>query len=166
MYWTIYMWWTRSMWCIVYRTCDICDGLIICIDAILVFVNYIFIVTIACNVPAFIYIIVVFILKNKEKRKKCANFAECLCKNTRQSGLFFFFFCFFFPLFFDINTTRIYINAGLITGSYNNKYIIDKYENSIDTNNESITYITSLIDNTSHRTSPIYKICPQDNVTS
>ena len=38
--------------------------------------------------------------------------------------------------------------------SYNNKYIIDKYENSINTNNESITYITSPIDNTSHRTSP------------
>ena len=59
-----------------------------------------------------------------------------------------------------------------ITVSYNNKYIIDKYENSIDTNNESITYITSPIDNTSHRTSPshiyspIHKICPQDNVTS
>jgi len=75
------------MWCIVYRTCDICDGLVICIDAILVFVNYIFIVITACNVPAFIYIVVVFILKNREKEKKCVNFAECLCKNTRQSGL-------------------------------------------------------------------------------
>ena len=43
---------------------------VICIDAILVIVNYIFVVITACNVPAFIYIIVVFILKNREKRKK------------------------------------------------------------------------------------------------
>jgi len=49
----------------MYWTCDICDGLVICIDVILVFVNYIFIVITACNVPAFIYIVVVFILKNR-----------------------------------------------------------------------------------------------------
>ena len=43
---------------------------VICIDAILVIVNYIFVVITACNVPAFIYIFVVFISKNKEKRNK------------------------------------------------------------------------------------------------
>ena len=70
--------------------------------------------------------------------------------NALGKVAYFSFFLFLFSLFFYINTTRIYINAGVITSSYNNKYIIDKYENSIDTNNESITYITSLIDNTSH----------------
>jgi len=58
--------------------CDICDGLVICIDAILIFVNYIFIVITACNVPAFIYIIVVFILKNREKRKKMCQLCRVL----------------------------------------------------------------------------------------
>ena len=65
----------------------ICDGLVlcdvlsiglvshvitcvICIDAILVIVNYIFIVITACNVTVFIYIFIVFISKNREKRNK------------------------------------------------------------------------------------------------
>ena len=63
------------------------------------------------------------------------HFAECFGLSTRQSGQFFFYFLFLFSLFFDTNTTKIYINTGVITGSYNNKYIIDNYENGIDTNN-------------------------------
>ena len=43
---------------------------VICIDAILVIVNYIFVVITAYNVPAFIYIFVVFISKNREKITK------------------------------------------------------------------------------------------------
>ena len=70
MYWTLYMWWTRSMWCIVYRTCDICDRLVICIDAILVFVNYIFIVITACNIAAFIYILLLYLYWKTEKKEK------------------------------------------------------------------------------------------------
>ena len=40
--------------------------------------------------PAFIYIFVVFVLKNREKRskkRKIDHFAECLSQYTRQSGL-------------------------------------------------------------------------------
>ena len=62
------------------------------------------------------------------------HFAECIGLSTRQSGLFFFFFASFFSVF-DTNTTNIYINAGVITGSYNDKYIIVNCDNSIDTNN-------------------------------
>ena len=40
--------------------------------------------------PAFIYIFVVFVSKNREKRskkRKIGHFAECLSQYTRQSGL-------------------------------------------------------------------------------
>ena len=70
--------------CIGLYTCDgpvLCDVLsiglviyvitcVICIDAILVIINYIFVVITACNVTVFIYIFVVFISKNREKRNK------------------------------------------------------------------------------------------------
>ena len=61
------------------------------------------------------------------------HFAECIGLSTRQSGLFFLF-CFFF-LCFSIQIQQIYINAGVITCSYNDKYIIVNCDNSIDTNN-------------------------------
>jgi hypothetical protein len=51
---------------------------------------------------------------------------------------------FIFSLFFDTNTTKIYINAGVITGSYYNKYIIDNYENDIDTNNTSPSHTSQV----------------------
>ena len=66
----------------------LCDGLVlsiglviyvitcvICIGAILVIVNYIFVIITACNVPAFRYIVVVFVSKNREKRNKKKNLA-------------------------------------------------------------------------------------------
>ena len=63
------------------------------------------------------------------------HFVECIGLSTRQSGLFFFF-CFFFLCFsIQIQQIYIYINAGVITGSYNDKYIIVNCDNSIDTNN-------------------------------
>ena len=40
--------------------------------------------------PAFIYIFVIFVSKNREKRnkkRKIGHFAECLSQNTRQSDL-------------------------------------------------------------------------------
>ena len=82
-------------------------------------------------------------------------FAECQVFSTRQSTVVLscgrplcrvywlkhsakwsiFLFLLLFSLFFDTNTTNIYINAGVITGSYNDKYIIVNCDNSIDTNN-------------------------------
>ena len=61
----------------------LCDGLVlfiglviyvmtcvICIGVIVLFVNYIFVIITACNVPVFRYIFVVFVSKNREKWNK------------------------------------------------------------------------------------------------
>ena len=66
----------------------ICDGLVLCdvlsiglviyvMDSLFVSMLFSYLST-ACNVPAFIYIIVVFILKNKEKRKKMCQLCRVL----------------------------------------------------------------------------------------
>ena len=47
----------------------------------------------------------------------------------------FLFFAYFFSVFRYKYNKYIYINAGVITGSYNDKYIIFNCDNSIDTNN-------------------------------
>ena len=43
---------------------------VICIGVIVLFVNYIFVIITACNVPVFRYIFVVFVSKNREKWNK------------------------------------------------------------------------------------------------
>ena len=43
---------------------------VICIGVIVLFVNYIFVIITAYNVPVFIYIFVVFVSKNREKWNK------------------------------------------------------------------------------------------------
>ena len=62
------------------------------------------------------------------------HFAECFGLCTRQSGQIFFVS--FFSIFLYKYNKNIY-KCRDISGSYSNKYIIDDYENSIDTNNTS-----------------------------